>query len=108
MARNRATALAMRTRIAARLGAALPCPDDMIGTLAAIALPDDPAPGVEAAYRTVLQTALVERHHVQVPIVVWPAPPRRFVRISAQVYNRPAEYDRLADALAIELAAERR
>jgi isopenicillin-N epimerase len=109
MAHNRRTALAMRTRLAARLGVELPCPDDMIGTLAALPLPD--APTVDAApsaYQTALQTALVERHRVQVPIVVWPAAPRRLVRISAQVYNHVGEYDRLADALFAELAAERR
>jgi isopenicillin-N epimerase len=108
MSRNRAQALAMRARLASRLGCALPCPDDMIGTLAALPLPDDPKPGLPAAYHTALQTALVERHRVQVPIVVWPAPPRRWVRISSQVYNREHEYDRLSGALAVELASERR
>ena len=109
MAQNRAKALAMRTRLAARLGAALPCPDEMIGSLAAIPLPDAP-PGEDATapFQTRLQTALVERHRIQVPIVVWPTLPRRFVRISAQLYNAPEEYDRLADALIEELAAERR
>jgi isopenicillin-N epimerase len=109
MRRNRENALAMRTRLAARLGSALPCPDEMIGTLAAIPLPDAPAPdsGRTAAFGTPLQTALVGRHRIQVPIIVWPAAPRRFVRISSQAYNVPAEYDRLADALAVELAAER-
>ncbi len=109
MAHNRRTALAMRTRLAARLGVAIPCPDDMIGTLAALPLPDAPSSDAPpSAYQTALQTALVERHRVQVPVVVWPAPPRRLVRISAQVYNHVGEYDRLADALVAELAAERR
>ena len=111
MAHNRAKALAMRTRLAARLGATLPCPDDMIGTLAAIPIPAaqsaPPAAAPRPAYQTALQTALVERHAVQVPIIEWFQPMRRFVRISAQVYNDPAEYDRLADALLTELAAGR-
>jgi len=109
MSRNRATALVMRERLARRLGVAKPCPDEMIGSLAALPLPDAPsAAAPPMPYHTALQTALVERRGVQVPIVVWPAPPRRFVRISAQVYNRPEEYERLADALTAELAAERR
>jgi len=109
MASNRAKALAMRTRLAARLGAALPCPDDMVGSLAAIPLPDArraPSPGApRPVYQTALQTTLVERHGIQVPIIEWFTPMRRFVRISAQVYNDPAEYDRLADALLAELAS---
>ena len=80
----------------------------MIGALAAIPLPDArraPPPGApQPVYQTALQTALVERHGVQVPIIEW-RPMRRLVRISAQVYNDPAEYDRLADALLAELAA---
>jgi isopenicillin-N epimerase len=42
-----------------------------------------------------------------VPIFRWPAPPRRHVRISAQLYNGPEQFARLADALRKELAAER-
>jgi isopenicillin-N epimerase len=108
MGENRAKALAMRARLAARLGRELPCPDEMVGALAALPLTDDPTGDCTSApYQTSLQTALVERHRVQVPIVVWPAAPRRLVRISAQVYNRVEEYDRLAAALVAELAAER-
>ncbi len=109
MASNRAKAIAMRAKLAARLGCDVPCPESMIGTLAALPLPDDPSGDSSTApYKTWLQSALVERHRVQVPIVVWPAAPRRYVRISAQVYNRVEEYDRLAEALVVELAAERK
>jgi hypothetical protein len=34
-----------------------------------------------------------------VPISSWPAPPRRLIRISAQAYNREAQYVRLARLL---------
>jgi selenocysteine lyase/cysteine desulfurase len=33
----------------------------------------------------------------------WPAPPRRLVRVSVQLYNRPEEYEALAQALSTEL-----
>jgi hypothetical protein len=33
----------------------------------------------------------------------WPAPPRRLIRVSAQLYNRRSQYARLADALRKEL-----
>jgi isopenicillin-N epimerase len=109
MRRNRDGALAARRRLAERLGVPLPAPDSMIGTLAALPLPDAPRGArPPSRYRDALQDALVERHRVQVPIVVWPAAPRRWVRTSTQAYNRPAEIDLLADALLAELAAERR
>ena len=41
---------------------------------------------------------------IEVPIPLWPAPPRRLIRISAQLYNTRAQFARLADALGKELA----
>ena len=38
----------------------------------------------------------VTRHAIEAPIVSWSAPPRRLVRISAQAYNRMADYEKLA------------
>ncbi|HEX4995417.1 MAG TPA: hypothetical protein VFX87_10625, partial [Methylomirabilota bacterium] len=54
-----------------------------------------------------LQARLFDGHAIEVPIFRWPAPPRRHVRISAQLYNSAAQFVRLADALRKELAAER-
>lgn len=106
---NREGALAARRRLAERLGVPLPAPDAMIGTLAALPLPDGlPGPHPPSPYKEPLQARLVEAHRIQVPIVTWPERPRRLVRTSTQLYNVPAEIDRLADALLHELAAERR
>jgi selenocysteine lyase/cysteine desulfurase len=38
-------------------------------------------------------------HHFEVPVIAWPTPPRRLIRISAQLYNRIEQYDYLTDAL---------
>jgi isopenicillin-N epimerase len=51
-----------------------------------------------------LQARLYAEHRIQVPVMPWPRPPRRLLRISAQLYNQPAEYTRLAAALVRELA----
>lgn len=51
-----------------------------------------------------LQNSLLERFGIEVPIIPWPAPPRRLVRVSIQLYNTPAHYQRLAKAL-LELLA---
>jgi isopenicillin-N epimerase len=93
MARNREQALAGREVVAAALGVALPCPPSMIGSLGALPLPerygDPPA----------LQQTLFGRHAIEVPVFAWPSPPLRILRVSAQLYNDPADYARLADAL---------
>jgi isopenicillin-N epimerase len=97
MARNRALALEARGILAAALGADPPCPDDMIGALASLPLPDGPPHDPPA--RDELQAALLDRFRIEVPVIAWPAPPRRLLRISAQLYNGRADYERLAGAL---------
>jgi isopenicillin-N epimerase len=108
-ARNHALTLAARDVLAAALGIAAPCPDAMIGSLAALPLPDARAaePPRSSLYAEPLQQALVARHHIQVPVAPWPAPPRRLVRVSAHLYNDAEQYRRLAAALVEELARER-
>ena len=44
-------------------------------------------------------TQLRLRYGIEVPAFFWPAPPRRLLRISAQLYNTPEQYERLAAAL---------
>jgi isopenicillin-N epimerase len=79
----------------------------MIGSLASVTLPDSVT--TETGWRVPepLQARLFTGHGIEVPIMRWPAPPRRLVRVSAQLYNRTEQYARLADALPKELAAER-
>jgi isopenicillin-N epimerase len=104
---NRRLALQARDELCRALGAAPPCPDGMIGSMAAVPLPPaagqqpDAAPGADP-----LQVELLERWHLEVPVIPWPAPPDRLIRISAQVYNRSEEYRQLADALSIVVARE--
>ena len=46
-----------------------------------------------------LQQELLDRWKIEVPVIPWPAPPRRLIRISAQLYNSTEQYDSLATAL---------
>jgi isopenicillin-N epimerase len=102
-ARNRALLLAGRDIVAAALEVAAPAPDAMLGNLAALPLPDGVGAPRSSLYGDPLQVALFERHHIEVPVPPWPAPPRRLIRISAQVYNQRGDYEALARALRIEL-----
>ncbi len=108
-ARNHALAVAGRARLCDALGAAAPCPDALLGSMAAVPLPLAP-PAPAAAQRPAfaldpLQDTLLERHRIEVPLQPWPAPPARLLRISAQLYNHEAQYQRLASALREHFAA---
>jgi isopenicillin-N epimerase len=101
-ARNRALALEGRRVVADALGVALPCPDEMIGSLASLPLPASLALPAEAPSSSFdldpLHDALF-RDGLQVPILTCPAHPDRLLRISAAAYNDPSDYARLAAAL---------
>jgi isopenicillin-N epimerase len=101
MPMNHALALEARRILADRLDAPLGCPDEMVGSMAAVALPDGDTARAESLHAT-----LQDRWRIEVPIFTWPAAPKRLVRVSAQIYNHRGQYERLADALANELAKE--
>ena len=107
MARNRGLALEARRVLGAVAGTPPPCPDAMVGSLAAVVLPDGPAAEIGWRRPDPLQRRLFDAWSIEVPVISFPAPPRRLVRVSAQLYNRYPDYARLAEALGKELAAER-
>lgn len=104
--RNRALALVGRRVLCEALGIALPCPEELIGSLASVPIPDAADSGAPASplYADPLQDKLRVRHRIEVPIIPWPAPPKRLLRISAQLYNSLPQYRRLAEALKAELS----
>ena len=103
MARNRALALTARKILAEALSATEPCPEEFIGSLAAVPLSDAPPDALPRLpfNESPLQDALRERHKIEVPVIAWPAPPKRWVRVSAQLYNSLPQYETLAKALAV-------
>jgi len=100
MMRNRRLALAARKMLCEALQIDSPCPDEMIGALAAVPLSDgaDTQPPRSPLYLDVLQDRLLAQYRIEVPIIPWPAPPKRLLRISAQLYNSLPQYERLAVA----------
>jgi isopenicillin-N epimerase len=103
MAANRALALAARARLNDALGLEPIAPESMIGSMAAIALPDP----LDEATGEVLVHALAVEDRIEVPAGPFPVraaraggpPTAGLLRISAQRYNEPADYERLVDAL---------
>jgi isopenicillin-N epimerase len=96
MQRNRALSLRARDLLCDVLGIAPPAPDAMLGAMASLPLPDDPHAAVD---RDPLQDRLFHEHRIEVPLVPWPHPPKRLMRISAQLYNELGDYETLASAL---------
>jgi isopenicillin-N epimerase len=106
MARNRALALEARRLLCAAVGTEPPCPEEMIGSIASVILPDNRTVETGWRVRDPIQGRLFEAWGIEVPIMRWPAPPKRMVRVSAQLYNHLPQYVRLAEALRKELAAD--
>jgi isopenicillin-N epimerase len=96
--RNHALAIAARQILCETLKLPSPCPATMLGSLAVIHLPDGNPQR--------LQDALLERYQIEVPIVPYPTPSSRLVRISVQLYNRLEQYTDLATAIAALLYEE--
>lgn len=101
-AHNRALVLEGRGILCEALGVRPPAPDAMIGSLVTLPLPASHSDAPPSGRVDPLQLALFERHRVEVPIMHWPAKGRRWVRISAQVYNDREDYERLAASLVAE------
>ncbi|MFL5351145.1 aminotransferase class V-fold PLP-dependent enzyme [Archangium sp.] len=99
MASNRAKVLAARSFLCQRLGVSPSCPEDMVGSMATVPLPDGFPAQPSALGLDPLQDRILFEHGIEVPITPWPRPPHRHVRVSAQLYNSHAEYQRLAEAL---------
>ncbi|HXI68840.1 MAG TPA: aminotransferase class V-fold PLP-dependent enzyme [Verrucomicrobiae bacterium] len=99
--RNHALAMAARKTICDALEIALPCPDELIGSLAAIPLTDAPArPRPQSPlFLDALQDTLLREHGFEVPVIPWPTRPKRLLRVSAQLYNSLPQYERLAKAM---------
>jgi isopenicillin-N epimerase len=89
---NRKLALEARRILCEAFDVAIPCPDEMIGSMASIPL------GKLPLSWEVLQSKLIEAFQIEVPIVPW-IDGSCLVRISAQFYNRLEQYQHLAEVL---------
>ncbi|MEG4307600.1 aminotransferase class V-fold PLP-dependent enzyme [Microcoleus sp. D3_18a_C4] len=98
-AKNHALALAGRKILADKLDLPLPCPDEMVGSMAVVPLADCQSDVVAKGGIPPLQEALWEIFKIEVPVIPWPDASKQLVRISAQLYNTLPQYQYLAKAL---------
>lgn len=105
MEKNRRLALAARALLCEALDQPPAAPESMIGALAAVRLPD--ATTAAAPLIDPLQDELFHRFRIEVPVMPWGFP-RRWLRISAHLYNDEADYTRLVRALREILASKQK
>jgi isopenicillin-N epimerase len=97
-ARNHELVVRARALLMEALGVDAPCPAEMLGAMATLPLParlSMPAPG--------LYEALWRKHRIEAPVFGWPSPERPMLRVCAQIYNHPSQYQKLAEAVLSEL-----
>lgn len=99
--RNHELAVAGRRVLLEKLRVPEPAPESMLGSLASVPLPDYEGPPPDLRWHP-LQRKLLEKHRIEVPIMVFPALPKQLVRFAAQAYNSLAQVERLAQALIAE------
>jgi isopenicillin-N epimerase len=95
MAANHALASQGRDILCQALEVELPAPEHMLGAMAALILPGPTSSGPLDP----LQETLRREENIDVPVFRWGNPPRRILRLSAQLYNAEHEFRRLASAL---------
>ena len=97
--RNRDLLLEARRAVCARLEFDPPCPEEMLGSMATLPLPEKFQSRTSDTRISPDQLNLFDRFGIEVPFIRFGSPVRRWFRLSAQIYNTRAEYDYLAEAL---------
>lgn len=97
---NHDLAILGRELVAAEVDSPALVPEQALGSMAVVRLPSGVATTEEQALA--LQARLYREHRVEVPIGAWNG--QGLLRLSAQAYNCPAQYERLASALGAVLA----
>ncbi len=99
MRRNHDLVLKGRDILCAALEIGPPAADHMMGSMAAFPIPDGKPGDKASVFGDPLQDTLLDQFRIEVPVVPWPSPPKRVLRVSAQLYNVADDYKKLADAL---------
>ena len=92
MEKNRKLTLEARKILSEELGLDLPCPDFMIASLASIIIPKKGKIANSVFDSDPLHSKLIKEFGIQVPVFNWPHHDKRYLRISAHLYNHIDEY----------------
>jgi isopenicillin-N epimerase len=95
MAKNHSLALQARQLLCDALEVQPPCPDEMIGSMAVVPVPEV----LENRNFLSLHDELLDRFGIEVPFIPWEEKPKLLMRVSAQIYNTLEQYEYLARAM---------
>ena len=96
---NHKLAVMARRLLCQRLRLEPPCPESMLGAMATLPLPDRFQGLPRTGKIDDEQLRLYDEFGIELPLVRFSRPERRWFRVSAQLYNSVAEYEYLAEAL---------
>jgi isopenicillin-N epimerase len=99
MERNRKLALEGRRILCNALGTTEPVPDSLVSSIASVEMPGEGEVGPMSMEGDPYHNYLLDEFGIQVPVFPWRHHGRRYIRISAQLYNSVEEYEFLAECL---------
>ena len=103
MDHNRALAIQGRRILCRALGTSPPVPDSMVSSIAAVEMPGEGDVGPMSLEGDPYHNFLLDEFGIQVPVFPWTHHNKRYIRISAQLYNHVEEYEFLADCMSRSL-----
>jgi isopenicillin-N epimerase len=104
MRRNHELAVLGQRILCERLGVQPVGAESMLGSMGTVQLPDNPAAfdpqgNVVPSEEWRLNNELFANFRIEVPTFFWPSAPKMLLRVCAQAYNHPAQYEQLAEAI---------
>ena len=76
-----------------------PTPDSMVSSMSSVEFPWNEDVGPAPIDGDPIHNTLFDEYRIQVPVISWPNHNRKYLRISAQVYNSKEDYEYLSDSL---------
>ena len=76
-----------------------PTPDSMVSSMSSVEFPWDEDVGPAPIDGDPIHNTLFDEYRIQVPVISWPNHNRKYLRISAQIYNSKEDYEYLSDSL---------
>lgn len=99
MNKNHEMAIFGRDLLCETLDISPPTPDSMVSSMSSVEFPWNEDVGPAPIDGDPIHNTLFDEYRIQVPVISWPNHNRKYLRISAQIYNSKEDYEYLSDSL---------